>query len=180
VDVVGLYVQSGMYPKERRDLLDVAVYTCPGPAAGRELDASAWTPAGRAAGVRLATARLTAGGGSGGEEEAAGGGPRGPVYCRLPLDGPVRVPAGGRVGVLVHTSHARGVALRARPSGTWQAGDPSDGDGAVALRAGLLPCGADLYRAAAGADCLPESLFRQTFSPVHAAAFVGAVDYRFV
>ena len=48
------------------------------------------------------------------------------------------------------------------------------------LRAGLLPCGADLYRPARGADCLAGAAFRAVFSPVHAAAFVGAVDYRFV
>ncbi len=160
-----------MYPDERRDLLNVSLYTCPGGAAGRELDRAAWTPAGRADAARLATARFTAGGGGGG---------RGPEYGRLPLDGPVRVPGGGRVGVLVMTTLERGVALRARASGTWRAGDETDGDGAVALRAGLLPCGADLYRPARGADCLPDSVFRAVFSPHHAAAFVGAVDYRFL
>ena len=179
VDVSALYVQCGMYPAERRDLLDVSVYTCPGGAAGRELDPAAWSLAGRVAGARLATARFTASGGGGGGPEGDQA-PRGTEYSRLPLDGPVRVPAGGRAGLLVFTSRARGVALRVRPSGTWRAGDVTDGDGAVALRAGLLPCGGDLYRAARGADCLPDSLFRAVFSPVHAAAFVGAVDYRLV
>jgi len=155
VTITGIFTQSGQYWRERRDLVNVTLFSRLGPASGFETTADGWALVGAACDARLAKANFTA--------------PSNPRYSRLPLDAPIplaagetRSPprpahraaraaraaralsaAGGGRGFLVMTTDERGISLRAKHASTWFAGEESDRDECLVLKAGLLPVSED-------------------------------------
>ena len=51
-----------------------------------------------------------------------------PIYGKLPLERPVQIMAGSTRGFLIHTTHDRGVVLRAKEQGSWVSGEVTDAD----------------------------------------------------
>ena len=91
----------------REDHMDLFVYTCDGSAQGKELMPEAWTMQGELRTTQLPVVSY-------GESE--------PFYGAVPLNVPLKVDAGGTIGVCIFASSWRGVVLRAKLGETsgWQ------------------------------------------------------------
>eukprot|EP00282_Hemiselmis_andersenii_P017809 CAMPEP_0114122582 /NCGR_PEP_ID=MMETSP0043_2-20121206/7774_1 /TAXON_ID=464988 /ORGANISM="Hemiselmis andersenii, Strain CCMP644" /LENGTH=134 /DNA_ID=CAMNT_0001215311 /DNA_START=148 /DNA_END=549 /DNA_ORIENTATION=- len=109
------------------DALNVSVYTCEGETSGKEKSKEQWQQLGTQDDVRLARVNFTMN--------------SNPTYARLPFERPVLLKAGTTRGFLIHTTHDRGIVLRAKEQGSWVVGEITDADDQIEVRAGLLPCG---------------------------------------
>lgn len=152
--LTALFTQSGQYWREKRDLVNVTLYSREGPARGFETSPEGWEVMGTADDARLTKANFTSS--------------SNPRYSRLPLDRPLPLAAGQTRAFMVVTTDERGISLRARHASAWIPGDETDRDDCLVVRAGLLPV---------SEESLSHKALHEVYHPINAGAFVGVIDY---
>lgn len=138
----------------REDKMNVQLYVCSASSVGNHKNPDVWTKIGSGRGVQLPVVAY-------GEMEA--------FYGPVPMEsGPIKIKAGESRGFCVFSSSWRGVVLRSNLGSTFTAGDITEENEHMTLKAGLLPKNDRLFE---------DTMFAEVYHESKANAFVGAIGY---